>query len=844
MHKSTFYFLNFKSAIKHSNDYLVALKPMWAICKKEWAQYFSGLTGYLIIGFYLLINGLFLFVLPNYNILDFGYASLQAYFDFAPWFLLLLVPAITMRSFSEEYKQGTYEILRTLPVRSFQLASSKFLGALLIVLVSILPTLLYAIAINSLSAVGGLDWGATLGSYWGLICLAAVYTIVGVFASSTTKNPIVALLISITISILLYKGFDWLSATTIFANGFDYYFQQLGLSFHYQNMSKGVIAIGDMVYFFSFILLFLIGTIEQVKGKVNNVFILIGIVIINYVATIFPAQMDLTKDNRYTISTNSKEIIKQTAAPVKIHLYLGGDIPAYYKKIAQSTIALLNHFKQINPQHIDWQLEVPNKMYQDTALFQFYDSLSKLGLPIERVQQSNVETDKRVDQLIIPGALVEVEGMKPFAIDLRSSKKFFKPYNVVKDIPSEDIEASANAAEALLEYKFVQAIYLLNRTNTPQISYLVGNGEPIDLTVNDIGSSIKNQYRLSVFDLKKGYPDASKIKTLVIVKPTIPFTDADKLKLDQYVMAGGNIIWAIDKLYAEYDSLQKTNGSYVAYDRGLGLDDLLFKYGVRINSNLVQDLNCAKLPIVVGKQADGSPMIQRLPWPYYPFLYGNENAAITQNMDRVLSLFPSSIDTIANKSIKKTILLSTDTNSRFISTPNLVSLNSVRDETELKTFNKSKIPIAVLLEGNFTSLFANRVTQSMQDSIKINSGKDYLSKGVLSSKQIVIADADILTNKIAKNTNGELVPMTMGMLPYEEFQFANKSFYLNAISYLNEPAGLLDSRNKTIVLRLLDKQKLTESRRLWQLALMLFPLILLVLFYSVWTRWRKKQFAA
>ena len=816
---------------------------MWAICKKEWTQYFNGLTGYLIIGFYLMINGLFLFVLPNYNIFDFGYASLQAYFDFAPWFLLLLVPAITMRSFSEEYKQGTYEILRTLPIRPIQLVAAKFMGALLIVLAAILPTLLYAIAIDNLSAVGGLDWGATLGSYFGLICLAAVYTMVGVFASSASKNPIIALLLSIAISILLYQGFDWISGLSFFQNGFDYYIQQLGLSNHYLNVSKGVLATKDIIYFLSFIFLFSIGSVEQINGKVKYLIVFASVIAFNYVAAIFPAQMDLTKDNRYSLSENSKNIVKEVGVPVKIHLYLGGDIPTHYKKIAQSTIALLSRLKQLNPQHITWQLEVPNKMYTDTALYQFYDSLSRMGVPIERIQNANEATDKMVEQLIVPSALIQVEGVKPVVIDLRSSKKFFKPYNVVKDIPTEDIEASANAAEALLEYKFIQAIYLLNRTNIPQMSYLVGNGEPIDLTVNDMGTAVQNQYRLSVFDLKTGYPDASKIKTLVIVKPTKPFTDIDKLKLDQYVMSGGNIIWAIDKLYAEYDSLQKSDGSYVAYDRGLGLDDLLFKYGVRINSNLVQDLNCAKLPIVIGKQPNGTPMIQRFPWPYYPFLYGNENAAITQNMDRILSLFPSSVDTLATKGIKKTILLSTDTNSRIISTPNLVSLNSVKDESELKSFHKNKIPVAVLLEGNFASLYANRISASMQDSIKINTGKDFLSKGVMLSKQIVMTDADIITNKVAANSNGEMEPMPMGMLPYEEFQFANKSFYLNAISYLNEPAGLLDSRNKTIVLRLLDKQKLATSKWYWQCILLIAPLLLLVLFFSIWTRYRKGQFA-
>lgn len=149
-------------------------------------------------------------------------------------------------------------------------------------------------------------------------------------------------------------------------------------------------------------------------------------------------------------------------------------------------------------------------MYKDTALYQFYDSLSKLGLPIERLQDQNTQTDKRVDQLLIPGALVEVQGQVPFPIDLRSSKKYFKPYNIVKDIPMEDLEASANAAESLLEYKFIQAIYLLNRTKVPTIAYAIGNGQPIDLTVNDIGETLKNQYDLTVFDLKKGYPDAKK----------------------------------------------------------------------------------------------------------------------------------------------------------------------------------------------------------------------------------------------------------------------------------------------------------------------------------------------
>ena len=812
---------------------------MWAIGKKEWAQYFSGITGYLIIGFYLLINGLVLFVLPNYNLLDFGYASLQVYFDFAPWFLIFLIPAITMHSFSDEYKLGTYEIISSLPIRPLQLVLGKFLGAYLIVLVAIAPTILYALVLDNLSAVGGLDWGATLGAYFGLFFLAAAFTAIGIYTSSTTKNNLVALLFSILLSLLLFKGFDWISGYAIFKNGFDFYLSQLGFSNHYRSMSKGVLTFQDCIYFISVLVLFTLGCLENIKAKFKYIVSLAFILVFNYLAFVWPMQLDLTKEHRYTLSASTKQIIHGVERPVKIHLYLGGDLPAYYKKIAAAAAGLLESLHQMNPKHIEWQLEIPSQMYKDTALYQLYDSLSKLGLPIQRLQEQNSNSDKRVDQLLIPGALVEVEGQKPMAIDLRTSKKFFKPYNIVKDIPEEDLEASANAAEALLEYKFTEAIYLLNRTAIPTIAYAIGNGEPTNLTVNDLGESIRHQYNLVVFDLKKGYPDAKKIKSLLIIKPTTPFSENDKLKLDQYLMNGGNIIWAVDKLYAEYDSLQKTDGSYLAYDRGLGLDDLFFKYGIRMNSNLVQDLNCAKLPMVVGKQADGSPMIQRIPWPYYPFLLGEDRHPLVQNLDRVLSLFPSSIDTLVSAAIKKTILLSTDSNTRIIATPNLVSLNSVKEEAEMASFNQHHLPIAVLLEGKFSSLYANRIPAAVKDSVLKNTGQAYQALASVNAKQIVIADADIFTNQVDK-TRG---PLPMGMIPFEEYQFANHDFFMNSIAYLNESTALLESRNKYVVLRLLDKQKVEAHRLFWQIAIIASPIIFLLIGFAIWAAYRKRRFA-
>jgi gliding-associated putative ABC transporter substrate-binding component GldG len=343
-----------------------------------------------------------------------------------------------------------------------------------------------------------------------------------------------------------------------------------------------------------------------------------------------------------------------------------------------------------------------------------------------------------------------------------------------------------------------------------------------------------------VFDLKKGYPDASKIKTLLIVKPTTSFSELDQLKIDQYIMNGGNIIWAIDPLYAEYDSLKKSSGSYVAYDRNLQLQNLLFSYGVRINNNLLQDLNCSKLPVVTGKDASGNPVIQRIPWPYYPLLNGNPSHRMVKNLDRVLAQFPASIDTLTLPGVQKTILLSSDTNSRLIATPNLISLNTVSGEEDLQSFNTSNIPVAVLLEGLFKSPFANRLSSNWKDSIQFNTGKEYRSKSVKTAKQVVIADADILTNSVQASSG----PLPMGMIPMEAYQFGNRDFFTNAIAYLNESEDILAARDKEWIVRTLNQEKIAQYRLYWQVLLTILPMLILWVAYFVGISYRKRQFAA
>ncbi len=240
---------------------------MWPVCKKEFRQFFSSLTGYIAIVVFLLLNGLFLFVFPDTNILDFGYATLDKFFELAPWILLLLIPAITMRSFSDEFKAGTYEILQTKPLSRWKLVLGKYTGALGVVLIALLPTIIYVISVQQLSTEGGIDRGGTIGAYFGLIFLASVFVAIGIFCSSFTSNAVVAFISGAFFCFLLYSGFNAISRIPALESGADYYIEMLGIDFHYRSISRGVIDSRDIIYFLSVIAFFLVCTTRNLLKR-------------------------------------------------------------------------------------------------------------------------------------------------------------------------------------------------------------------------------------------------------------------------------------------------------------------------------------------------------------------------------------------------------------------------------------------------------------------------------------------------------------------------------------------------------------------------------------------------
>jgi gliding-associated putative ABC transporter substrate-binding component GldG len=382
-----------------------------------------------------------------------------------------------------------------------------------------------------------------------------------------------------------------------------------------------------------------------------------------------------------------------------------------------------------------------------------------------------------------------------------------------------------------------RSIQKITADSVPAIGYLVGNGELLTRNAVDlIDRTLRQEYRFGFVPIDSVPVIPTVFDALVIVKPTIPFNSEQKLKIDQYIMQGGKVFWLIDKLYAEMDSLMRSHSDFVAYDRNLNLDDQLFKYGVRINGDLLQDLQCDKIPLVVGNYGN-QPQMQLVPWPYFPTLSSYSDHPIAKNLDNVLSIFPNSIDTVKNN-IKKTVLLASSERSRIVSTPAIVSLNSIRTEDDLKTFNRSFVPVAMLLEGRFSSLYTNRLSTGALDTLAGLYKQPFRAATQSESKMIVVSDADIVSNAVTANEG----PLYMGYNQFTNYQYANKDFFLNCIQYLTDSSGILETRSKDFTLRLLDPAKTEESRGKWQILSIGLPVVLVLLFGAVYQAVRKRKY--
>jgi gliding-associated putative ABC transporter substrate-binding component GldG len=537
-------------------------------------------------------------------------------------------------------------------------------------------------------------------------------------------------------------------------------------------------------------------------------------ILLNLVASYRFYRADLTEEKRYSLKDQSKAILDQLEEDVYIEVFLEGELNAGFRRFQKSVRETLEEFRVYSHDRVHYVFTDPAIARGQKAQAEFMNDLAARG-----IQPTNIIDTKdgqRSEKIIFPGAILSAGGME-------------KGVMLLKGSTARTSDERINQSIENIEFELINNLYTLINSNRKQVAFVTGHGELPPAAVASFQSKLREAY--DVFQVNVSHhPDLGKFDALVIAKPVQPFSPLDKFKLDQYILHGGKVLWLIDKLNANMDSVSGI--SYLAMPYDVNLDDQLFKYGVRINPDVIQDQSAAAYPIVTG-QVDGKPQMQLIDWPYFPLINHYADHTITRNLDAVLMRFASSIDTVKAAGIKKTPLLFTSDYSRTVTAPVDVSVNELRKNVKAEDFSKKAIPVAYLLEGSFSSLYKNRFLPAGADSTPVlQEGKP--------TRMIVIADGDIARNDINPRTGQ---PQPLGHYPFTGYTYANQELLMNAMAYLTEDNGLIQARNKQIKIRPLDREKIRNEKTFWQLVNLGIPLTVLVLFGVLRAYWRKKQFA-
>jgi ABC-2 type transport system permease protein len=542
--------------------------------------------------------------------------------------------------------------------------------------------------------------------------------------------------------------------------------------------------------------------------------VLVLLFVLNWAASLFHARIDLTNENRFTLSAPTKKLLKKIDEPIIVDVFLKGNYPSGFRQLASSTKDILQEFKEIAGNKILYNFISPDDVMPGTEI-KYADTLSGLGMyPINLTSQVK---EGQQQQFVYPFAMLHYKD-KTQLVELYKGKTPLINFTEL------------SSAEALLEYKMADAVAKIIQIEKPIIGYAIGNGEPMNYNTYDlIENVLKQDYKLFTFDLNAPRFLPAEMKALVIVKPTTSFTDEEKLKLDQYIINGGKLLLFGDRLSAEMDSMQTKKGEVTALDRNLKINDLLFNYGVRINADLLMDLQCDFLPFDVS----GNGQFELLPWNYFPVMDSKNNHPINKGLGFVAGQFVNSLDTVEAEGIKKTIILSSSANARTIGSPAVISNKENVNAPEDAKFKRSNIPTAILLEGKFRSMFANRLTQAMSDSLQ-QYNLSFLPHCISNNKIIVVGDGDIVLNSMYKGN-----PIPMGMNKYtfgtqREFPFANKEFVQNCLDYLVNENDLSEAKAKDYVVRLLET--------FWQVINIIVPISIVLLFAIIFQWLRKRKY--
>lgn len=552
------------------------------------------------------------------------------------------------------------------------------------------------------------------------------------------------------------------------------------------------------------------------QQSIIQLFLILAIVVlINVLAQFAFTRLDMTQEKRYSLSQSSKDLATHLDDIVYFKIYLAGDLPPGFLKLRNSLKEMLDEFRVYSKDNIEYEFIDPNSNPNEKERVELYKQLSKKGLYPTTLEEN--QNGSQSQKLIFPGAIVNFR-----------SKEI--PMQILKSKLGSGSDEMLNTSVENLEYEISSVLRKISVEKSISVAFLKGQNELSTSKFSDAANGLKDYYIVDTVSIGGKINALKDFKLLIIPKPDTAFSEKDKFVIDQFVMNGGRVLWLIDQMDIEMDSLE-TRSTTMAIPKNLNLDDMLFKYGVRINSDLLLDIQAAPIPVITG-YVGNQPKQELFPWYYFPLLGTDSKNPIVHNLNLVKTEFASSIDTIETPNVQKTVLLATSKSSRTQSSPARVSLNILRDKPEIQLFNKRNIPVAILLEGEFSSNFTNRIPDEIANSPEIN-----FQKKSVPTKMIVVSDGDVIASHISKK--GNIYP-----LGYDRFTrqtFGNRNFILNCVDYLLDNKGVLELRSKEIKMRLLDPEKI-ESPELIKWTNLLLPTLMVTIFGILFAFLRKRKF--
>jgi len=548
---------------------------------------------------------------------------------------------------------------------------------------------------------------------------------------------------------------------------------------------------------------------------------IVAIVLLVYISSFVNFRLDLTSEKRYTLDNATKEVLSDLDDVVFIRVYLDGNLPIGFRRMRRELKELLDEFTVYGGKMIEYEFIDPlasvDKAERDAFVRDLYDR----GLEPTNIQ----ERDPRggtTQRAVFPGAIVSYKGKEQVV-------------NLLRNNPALSGEENINISVQGFEYSLVSTILALKPDELPKLAFVHGHGQLDELETGDIAQELVKQFEVHRVILGGEVGGLNPYSVVVVAGPTERIPEEDKLVLDQYIMGGGKVLWVVDGVNVSIDSLSQ-GSTTLAFPNNHNLDDMLFRYGVRINPTLVQDMQSAVIPVNVALEGQDSRFVPA-PWVYYPLLNAPSSHPITRNLNLILGRFVSPLDTVGmDPNIDKQILLRTSPYSRILNVPLFINLRQIERSPLESEFNMSHLPVAVLLEGVFPSVFTNRPLSSFNNRRPFS-----FHEQSVPTKMVVISDADIIRNEVSRRPDGAYVT-PLGYDRYSRQTYGNKEFIVNAINYLNDDKGLMNLRSREFKLRLLDKSKVLEHRVRWQVINLTLPSIVLLLFVGIWLYIRRKRY--